>query len=51
MGIAVIVLAIMFLMGFNVGTALAICSIILGACLSIKQISDAITKKVENGEL
>ncbi len=44
MDLAIIILAILFLMGYNVGKALAICSIIAGACTMLKAILDLVVK-------
>lgn len=50
MGVAVLVLGIMYLKGASIGTALAICSIILGSCLLLKDIA-TIAKKIAEGEI
>ena len=44
MGIAIIILGIMFLKGYNIGTALAICSIVTGVLVEVSAIGKYIVE-------
>ena len=45
MSLAIIILGVMYLMGYEVGTALAVSSIVTGVLISVVDICKAIDKK------
>lgn len=49
MSLAIIILGVMYLMGYDIGTALAISSIVTGVLISVVDILKAINKEQEKG--
>jgi hypothetical protein len=49
MSLAIIILGVMYLMGYDIGTALAISSIVTGVLISVTDILKAINKEQEKG--